>query len=112
MSKPITKYQDEILQALNLINQIPRQIHSKEKVEVRCAICKEVHSILEFRVVLNNFKKHWYGWRCRKCDSIARAQKMKIIWENKELADEVRAKMKKTWIDKYGVDHPSRIKKD
>lgn len=106
MGRKTVKYQDEILQALNLINQMPREINSQELVEVRCATCKEVHSKQKFWTILKRFKSRWYGWECKECSYERRRRVMKAKWDNPSVAKDIKEKIKTTARDRYGTDNP------
>jgi hypothetical protein len=105
MSRKVQTYQDEILQALNVINQTPREIHSFERVEVRCSSCKEVHSIQLFWTIIKRFKEKWYGWECKRCSYKRRKIVMSNKWSNKEEAEKMLDKMKETCRERFGTEY-------
>lgn len=78
------KYQSEILQALNLVNQNSREIHGHEIVEVVCSTCREIHGLRPFYTIIKRFKEKWYGWECQPCSNKRRKRSAVNFWKEKK----------------------------
>lgn len=98
---------DELIIPIELLT---KGSHYKIKCQCdKCGIIKEV--IYKNYVKYNNT---WGDYYCRKCSEFKRKKSLK---ENHGVeypiqCDKIKGKIKKTMIEKFGVDNPSKLKRN